>query len=336
MNRMQGIRCCLGCCLSPWPCWQPVRAWRRQPRCHRAATEVPSPLVDTGCAEPDVSPDRRHIHSTLARTSDRRESGTHPAGAAGQSGLHSSSLGPKVIANARADLARRLAIPAETITVQSVERVEWPDTSLGCPRSGMMYAQVITAGILGGAAGRRHALHLSRRRSGTSSHLRAKGAPLVGSGRPNEAVGLATADMAQRLGISSEDVSLVATIGQEFSADAFYCRATKEGFTKDEPRRVYSGVTILLEAAGRRYEYHASDQEVVFCRQFARLSGSRAPNGVAARPTAQRDRRLLEAGPSYLPLPKVDLAADGRQPTSLGRHLSSLDCSGSLFARIDA
>jgi hypothetical protein len=95
-----------------------------------------------------------------------------------------------------------------------------------------------------------------------------KGAPLVGSGGSNEAVGLATADMAQRLGISSEDVSLVATIGQEFSADAFYCRATKEGFTKDEPPAVYSGLTILLEAAGQRYEYHASNQEVVFCRQL--------------------------------------------------------------------
>ncbi len=45
---------------------------------------------------------------------------------------------------------RRLAedrdIPPEEITVASWEPVDWPDTSLGCPEPGMMYAQVIVPG----------------------------------------------------------------------------------------------------------------------------------------------------------------------------------------------
>ncbi|MGC8836860.1 MAG: hypothetical protein ACP5UM_00470 [Anaerolineae bacterium] len=45
-----------------------------------------------------------------------------------------------------ATLAGQLAIPVETIQVLEVEAVEWPDTSLGCPEPGMMYAQVITPG----------------------------------------------------------------------------------------------------------------------------------------------------------------------------------------------
>lgn len=39
-------------------------------------------------------------------------------------------------------------ILAEDVVVKSVESREWRDASLGCPREGMMYAQVITSGYL--------------------------------------------------------------------------------------------------------------------------------------------------------------------------------------------
>lgn len=45
------------------------------------------------------------------------------------------------------DLAQRLGVATTAITVRSVESVEWPDASLGCPQPGMMYAQVITPGF---------------------------------------------------------------------------------------------------------------------------------------------------------------------------------------------
>lgn len=44
------------------------------------------------------------------------------------------------------DLVSRKSIDREQITVVAVESVKWPDTSLGCPQPGMMYAQVITPG----------------------------------------------------------------------------------------------------------------------------------------------------------------------------------------------
>ncbi len=52
------------------------------------------------------------------------------------------------LAAAVADLARQTGVPADQITVASVEPMEWPDASLGCPQEGMMYAQVITPGYL--------------------------------------------------------------------------------------------------------------------------------------------------------------------------------------------
>ncbi|MGB9738773.1 hypothetical protein [Chloroflexus sp.] len=52
------------------------------------------------------------------------------------------------IAAAKQDLAQRLGIDAATIEVVSVEAVTWPDGSLGCPRPGMAYTQVLIDGLL--------------------------------------------------------------------------------------------------------------------------------------------------------------------------------------------
>lgn len=47
---------------------------------------------------------------------------------------------------ASADLAAVLGIEGEDIKLVEVEPMQWRDTSLGCPKPGMMYAQVITPG----------------------------------------------------------------------------------------------------------------------------------------------------------------------------------------------
>jgi hypothetical protein len=55
---------------------------------------------------------------------------------------------PFPVQAAVAAAAAELGVPAESITVVSDESVEWPDTSLGCPKEGEFYAQVITPGYL--------------------------------------------------------------------------------------------------------------------------------------------------------------------------------------------
>jgi hypothetical protein len=73
-------------------------------------------------------------------------------------------------------------------------------------------------------------------------------------------------DLAQRLGVSVDNITVAAVIGQEFSTDAFYCRTSKERIPREESPLVVSGQSILLRALERQYEYHASDQTVIFCR----------------------------------------------------------------------
>ncbi len=49
---------------------------------------------------------------------------------------------------ARADLATHLGLAESAIRVIGVQNVAWPDAALGCPEEGMMYAAVLTEGML--------------------------------------------------------------------------------------------------------------------------------------------------------------------------------------------
>lgn len=53
-----------------------------------------------------------------------------------------------LIEKARADLANRLTVSANEISLVEATSVTWPDSSLGCPQEGMVYTQVLTPGYL--------------------------------------------------------------------------------------------------------------------------------------------------------------------------------------------
>lgn len=74
-----------------------------------------------------------------------------------------SSVPEPVWAAVRA-LAERLGVPESVVVVASWEPVDWPDTSLGCPEPGKMYAQVITPGyqVILEVNGKRYVAHTDR------------------------------------------------------------------------------------------------------------------------------------------------------------------------------
>ena len=53
---------------------------------------------------------------------------------------------PKLVVEARNVLANRLSVSPDDLEFVSQEDVLWPDTSLGCPEPGQMYAKVIVPG----------------------------------------------------------------------------------------------------------------------------------------------------------------------------------------------
>ncbi len=53
-----------------------------------------------------------------------------------------------LVEQAKADLARRLSVPADQIELIEAIRVDWPDSSLGCPEPGGEYLHVWIVGEL--------------------------------------------------------------------------------------------------------------------------------------------------------------------------------------------
>jgi hypothetical protein len=53
-----------------------------------------------------------------------------------------------LVALATADAANRTGAGQGDVRIVRVERRDWPDRSLGCPRPGLGYAQAITPGFI--------------------------------------------------------------------------------------------------------------------------------------------------------------------------------------------
>ena len=68
---------------------------------------------------------------------------------------------------AQQDLSQLLGISLDEVTVVSVEAVDWPDSSLGCPEPGMMYLQMVTPGyrIVVAGEGEEYAYHTDHTRA---------------------------------------------------------------------------------------------------------------------------------------------------------------------------
>ena len=76
------------------------------------------------------------------------DAGEDPAAGTREGGSHIEEAdgADKITESAIDDLANVLGIPSSEIKVVSVEPVDWPDTSLGDPKLGELYAQVIIPG----------------------------------------------------------------------------------------------------------------------------------------------------------------------------------------------
>jgi hypothetical protein len=70
----------------------------------------------------------------------------------------------QILALFQDDLARRALVKPETITVVSATEQQWSDGSMGCPKPGEMYPQMIVPGYRAvlQAAGEKYAYHSDR------------------------------------------------------------------------------------------------------------------------------------------------------------------------------
>lgn len=65
---------------------------------------------------------------------------------AGSPAMSDTKAQDEAVVLAKQTLASQLKAAAGGIEVIQVDAVDWPDSSLGCPQPGMMYAQMIVSG----------------------------------------------------------------------------------------------------------------------------------------------------------------------------------------------
>jgi hypothetical protein len=165
------------------------------------------------------------------------------------------------------DLAERLAMSIDEIAIVSAEVVEWPDASLGCPKPGMIYAQVITPGyrLILEVGGEQYVYH--------SDNEGRQLIPCQDDGRrlevirgmvsPEKAIAAAREDVARRLRISATEVTIVSVAEDLFPASNLGCPCPK---CPEPPIPAFvTGQRIVLAALDKNYEYHARGIRVVFC-----------------------------------------------------------------------
>lgn len=182
------------------------------------------------------------------------------------------------VQNAINMLAQRANVPAADIKVVSVEGMDWPDTSLGAPQPGMMYAQVITPGykVVLQAGERRYEYHTDMNQRAVLASLdgakvtQAEAAPPNQPAPPPQSVQQCSDDLAKRLGIASDQVKLARCKDVSFPDAALGL---------PQPGMMYAqvitpGYIVILEAKNAQYLYAAAGQTCRYGGPLAAWGGS--------------------------------------------------------------
>ena len=162
---------------------------------------------------------------------------------------------------ARRAASQQLGIAPERFTVRTVEPAEWPDSSLGCPRPGVNYLQVVTRGhrVVLEAEGRVSTVHVA----GGTAVVCEPG--LAGRslrfGAVREVQQLARRDLAARLHVAEDAVQVTSLQPRKWPDASLGCPKPDTMYAQVET----PGFLIELEAGGKSYRYHSDYNRVVLC-----------------------------------------------------------------------
>ena len=117
---------------NPSPSITPTPTTTPQPASPTVSLKPTTTTQSEGTIDRAVRPTPEMVDEPVVPTSDPPAVGEVP---------------PDLLETLLVDLAERLEISSEEITVVQARAVEWNDGSLGCPQPGLMYFQVITPGF---------------------------------------------------------------------------------------------------------------------------------------------------------------------------------------------
>lgn len=162
---------------------------------------------------------------------------------------------PRPVQMAIADLAGRLNLAAEQITVVEVERVTWPDASLGHPEPGKVYAEMRVAGykVILEANGAQYEYHTDM--TNRAVYVGPLGATAEeGNADQPAPVAAAIEDLSSCLAVPAEEIEVIRVEEVQWPNSAL-------GWP--EPGMMYTealvpGYRVILGCGGRQFEYHTT------------------------------------------------------------------------------
>jgi hypothetical protein len=172
-----------------------------------------------------------------------------------------------LVDQAQEDLLKRLKTAPDSIVLQSIEPVEWPDSSLGCPQPGMNYLMVVTPGYLIKleTGGKIYEYHTDTSHVVYCENPKPPLPAEPGSEVDAEArlADLAKADLARQLNMSAEQIQVVKIEAVNWPDASQGC---------PQPGKMYAqvitpGYQIILSASGKEYDYHSNLRDVFLCKK---------------------------------------------------------------------
>jgi hypothetical protein len=182
----------------------------------------------------------------------------------------------QVVALVQTDLAQKLSVAQDEISVMEVKAVEWPDASLGCPAPEQVYDQVITPGyeIVMQADNGSYTYH-----TGGDNYVQCPDeGPEVLSPDDRDAPATEEADsplsrlieqsvrdLAARLGFRVEQIRVEAVEQVDWNDSSLGCPMPGMAYMQV----ITPGYLIRLSAQDQIYEYHTDLDHVVYCEEAA-------------------------------------------------------------------
>lgn len=162
---------------------------------------------------------------------------------------------------------------SKDVTLLSVEKVDWSNPSLGCPKPGFFYPQVIVPGNLVNIVYQEtvYPVHMSDKRSviclNDNNVVNKNKKSIISSKKlddfKRESILIEVRkDFQQRTGIPNNEIKVVAVKSAVWANSALGCPERNKVYDENKVK----GFRVVIEARGRQYTYHTDeDKKIIAC-----------------------------------------------------------------------
>lgn len=165
-------------------------------------------------------------------------------------------------------LATELGVAKEQVFVDTVRAVEWRDSSLGCPKPGVAYLDVMSSGhrVLLRVDGHVHAVHEAGNRAFVCVQTKAMGGitPQRDLSFGPQMV-IARRDLAGRLGVTEREILFLSGEGKTWNDGSLGCPEPGVMYTQAQVH----GWVLTFGHKQRTYTYHTDLDRTIPCPPIA-------------------------------------------------------------------